>query len=57
MREISEIDAPKLWKIESSGGTHDSGSIKDWFLFPFDCYFIYQHPIVIDLDYLVEVKY
>lgn len=45
-----DFKVPKYWVKGKFGNSHYPDEIKDWFSEDFDNYFIYHHPIYIDLD-------
>ncbi|PQJ74294.1 hypothetical protein [Polaribacter gangjinensis] len=45
-----DFKVPRFWVKNKGGGSHYPKEIENWFSEDFDNYFIYHHPILIDLD-------
>lgn len=46
------FEVPRYWVKTNHGSKSYPDKIKDWFSEDFDNYFIFHHPVIIDLDYL-----
>lgn len=48
--KMIDFKVPKFWVKNKGGGSHYPKEVENWFSEDFDNYFIYHHPILIDLD-------